>query len=192
MSNPSQNEITQMLLDLHNGKPNAGNELFSKVYDELKRIAGSQMRRERINHTLQPTALVHEAYIRLVDPKSPIEWQNRAQFFAIAAKLMRRVLIDSARARSADKRGGKIEKVMLEGMEVGDGQSDGRNVDLIALDDALKELESYDTLAHTVVEYRFFAGMTNEEVAEVIGVSEKTVKRKWATAKNWLGNKLEI
>jgi RNA polymerase sigma factor (TIGR02999 family) len=186
MSKLSQNEITRMLLAWRDGNTDAVNELFALVYNELRRVAGSYMRGERSNHTLQPTALVNEVYLRLVNQPS-VEWQNRAHFFGIAARLMRQVLIEYARAHNAEKRGGKQTQIELDEADTGIEQ----NVDLIALDEALENFEKFNTFGCKVVELRFFGGLSHEEIAEVIGVSEATVKREWKMAKAWLLNELE-
>jgi RNA polymerase sigma-70 factor, ECF subfamily len=186
MSKLSQNQITQMLLAWRAGNTDAVNELFALVYNELRRVAGAYMRSERSNHTLQPTALVNEVYLRLVNQPS-IEWQNRAHFFGIAARLMRQVLIEYARAHNADKRGGKQTQIDLDEADLKIEQ----NVDLLALDEALKKFETFNTFGCKVVELRFFGGLSQEEIAEVIGVSESTVKREWKMAKAWLLNELE-
>lgn len=186
MSMLSQNEITQMLLAWRAGNTDAVNDLFELVYDELKRVAGSRMRGERGNHTLQPTALVHEVYLKLVD-QSAVNWENRAHFFGIVANTMRQILIMHARSRGAEKRGGKQNLIALDDVEIGVE----KDVDLIELDEALKKFEEFDTFGCKIVEMRFFVGLTNEEIAEVIGISESTVKREWKTAKGWLRNELK-
>lgn len=186
MSKLSQNEITQMLLAWRDGNTEAVNNLFELVYKELRRVAVKYMRRERINHTLQPTALVHEVYLQMVD-QSATDWKDRAHFFGIVANTMRQILIMHARAHTAQKRGGKQTQIGLDEVEIGVEQ----NVDLIALDEALKNFEVFNSFGCKVVELRFFGGLSNEEVAEVIGVSKSTVKREWKLAKAWLLNKLE-
>jgi RNA polymerase sigma factor (TIGR02999 family) len=160
--------------------------LLPTVYDELRRIAAGYLRHERPNHTLEPTALVHEAFMRLVDQQD-MEWQNRAHFLGVAAQAMRRVLIDHARARRADKRDGRLERVTLDEAIAA---ADVKHVDLIALNDALERLEALDPRLCRVVELRFFAGLSNKEAAEVLGVSVATVDRDRATATAWLRREL--
>lgn len=157
------------------------------VYDELHRIAERYFRRERTDNTLQPTALVNEAYIRLVN-QSNIDWQNRAQFFGIAATTMRRILVERARARNASKRGSGDYKLDLT--DVSDVPVDRSRLDLLALDKALEDLASFDPQQCRIVEAKFFGGLSIEETAEVIGVSPATVKRDWALAKAWLFREL--
>lgn len=182
MSTPSPNEVTQLLLAWGQGDASALERLMPVVYDELKRLAHRHMGGEREQHVLQTTALVNEAYLRLVD-SSRVQWQNRAHFFAVSSQLMRRVLVDLARARDREKRGGGRVQVSLDESVVG---GDERGTDLIALDDALSALASADERACRVVELRFFGGLENDEVAEAIGVSVETVKRDWRWARAWL------
>ena len=174
--------ITQLLLDWGNGNGQALEKLTPLVYDELRRLAARYLRRERHDHTLQSTALVHEAWLRLVDQRQ-IHWQNRAQFFGLAAEMIRRILIDHARNRQAAKRGdGAIKLSLDEAMAT----PASRDFDLLALDDALADLARLDPQQSRLVELRFFAGLSVEESAAVLGVSPATVKREWATAKAWL------
>ena len=174
--------ITQPLLDWGNGNGQALEKLTPLVYDELRRLASRYLRRERHDHTLQSTALVHEAWLRMVDQRQ-IHWQNRAQFFGLAAEMIRRILIDHARNRQAAKRGdGAIKLSLDEAMAT----PDSRDFDLVALDDALAGLARLDPQQSRLVELRFFAGLSVEESAAVLGVSPATVKREWATAKAWL------
>jgi len=174
--------ITQPLLDWGNGNGQALEKLTPLVYDELRRLASRYLRRERHDHTLQSTALVHEAWLRLVDQRQ-IHWQNRAQFFGLAAEMIRRILIDHARNRQAAKRGdGAIKLSLDEAMAT----PDSRDFDLVALDDALAGLARLDPQQSRLVELRFFAGLSVEESAAVLGVSTATVKREWAAAKAWL------
>ncbi len=161
--------------------------LLPQVYDELRDLAASYLRRERPDHTLQPTALVHEVYLRLAGDK-PVDWQNRAHFLGIAARIMRRVLADSAVARNAQKRGGGAPKVTLDAAL---DFSDECVVPVDGVDEALRTLEQMDPRQGQVVELRFFGGLTNEEIAEVLGISVATVKREWATAKLWLQRQLD-
>ena len=174
--------ITQLLSEWSAGDREALDRLMPLVYDELRRLARSYLRRERPDHTLQATALVHEAYMRLIDQHS-VTWQNRAHFFGIASQMMRRILVNHALAKATDKRGGHAEKLSLDRAIVVDGE---REVDLIALDDALKELETTDARQCRIVELRFFGGLSIEETAEVLKLSPATVKREWSTAKLWL------
>lgn len=185
MSNPTH-EVTGLLLDWNNGQAEALERLMPLVYDELRHIAARYLRKERQDHTLQTTALVHEAYIRLID-QNQANWQNRAQFFGVAAQMMRRILVDHARGHQADKRGGGAAKLSLdEAIEI----ADQKEVDLIALDDALNQLAQLDEQQCRVVELRFFAGLTVEEVAEVMKLSPATIKREWSMAKAWLHREL--
>ena len=179
-------EVTQLLLAWGKGDPAALEELTPVVYDELRRLARHYMSNERVGHTLQATALVNEAYMRLVDIHK-VQWQNRAHFFAMSARLMRRILVDSARSRNYQKRGAGAQKVSLdERLMVAEP---GR--DLVALDDALEQLAKVDERKSKVVEMRFFGGLSVEETAEVLDVSRDTVKRDWRLAKLWLLRKLE-
>ena len=168
------------------GDKPALDELMPVVYDELRRVAQRYLSRERPGHTLQTTALVHEAYLRLVDQKS-VNWQNRAQFFGIAAQMMRRILINHARERNAKKRQGYASKVSLD-----DAVSlfENREVDLIALDEALDKLAALDAQQAQIVELRFFGGLTIDEAAEVMEISPATTKREWEAAKLWLRRQL--
>lgn len=152
------------------------------VYNELRRVAGRYMRGERPDHTLQPTALVHEAYLRLVGQRE-VAWQNRSHFFAVASRLMRNILVDHARARQAHKRGGQDQKVTFdEALE----RAGGESTDLLALDEALTHLAERDPRQARMVELRFFGGLSEKEAAEVLGISVRTVKRDWAVARAWL------
>jgi RNA polymerase sigma factor (TIGR02999 family) len=179
---PSQQDVTRLLVRLTDGDRGVLDELLPVVYGELRKLASSYLRRERIGHTLQPTALVHEAYMRLVD-QTQVQWQNRAHFFGVAAQMMRRILVDHARAHEAEKRGGEFQKLSLdENIDV----SGERDVNLVALDDALNLLAEIDPQKSKIVELRFFGGLSVEETAEVLGVSAPTVKRQWRMAKAWL------
>ena len=174
--------VTQLLLAWSTGDRAALERLIPVVYPELRRIAGRYLRHERVGHTLQPTALVNEAYLKLIDQEHA-RWQNRAQFFGVAAQLMRRILVDHARERAAAKRGGRATPVTLvDGM----GASPGRAIDVIALDEALTRLASLYPEQGRLVELRYFGGLTIEETGEVMGLSPATVKRQWATARAWL------
>lgn len=186
MSTLTPEQVTQLLVDWSNGDKAALNKLMPLVYDELRRLARYYMRREREGHTLQTTALVNEAYLRLIDQRA-VRWQNRAHFFAIAAQLMRRILVDRARKRHNSKRGGDVGKVSLDQAVVA---SQARGADLIALDDALTNLEAIDQRKSKVVELRFFGGLNIEETAEVMSISPATVQREWSLAKAWLYREL--
>jgi RNA polymerase sigma factor (TIGR02999 family) len=181
-SAPAPHEVTQLLIDWSNGKQDAVEPLFPLVYEELRRLAHRYMRRERPGHTLQTTAVVHEAYLRLID-QNHVQWQNRAHFFAIAAHMMRRILITHAQSHAYAKRGGGALKVSLDEAAI---LSQARAGELIALDDALKSLAIIDVRRSQVVELRFFGGLSNEEIAEVLKISPNTVTRDWNVAKAWL------
>ena len=161
-------------------------KLMPAVYDELRRQAARYLRREQAGHTLQTTALIHEAYMRLVDQRN-VQWQNRAQFFGIAAQMMRRILVDHARTKKRVKRGGSDIKVSLADATM---PVEERDLDVIALDEALTRLAEIDEQQSRVVELRFFSGLTVEETAEVMGISPATVKRDWSMAKAWLHREL--
>ena len=183
---PAPHEVTKLLLRWGQGDRAALDALTPLVYDELHRLASRYLRRERPDHTLQSTALVHEAYLRLIDQRN-VRWQNRAQFFGLAAELIRRILVDHARARQAAKRGGALYKLTLD--EALDATAP-RDLDLVRLDDAMGALARLDPQQCRVVELRFFAGLTIEETAEVLGISVATVKRDWLVAKAWLRREL--
>ncbi len=180
----SQQKVTQLLAAWGDGDQAARDELMPLVYGELRRMARQCLSRERPGHTLQTSALINEAYLRLVDQQD-IRWQGRAHFYGIAARLMRQILVDYARRRGYAKRGGDVRRVPLdEAMVV----SEERAAEVVALDDALKSLAEIDPRKSQVVELRFFGGLSIEEAAEVLGVSEGTVRRDWALAKAWLHN----
>ena len=181
-------EISLILKDWSGGKRGSEEVLLSLVYDELRRIARQYLRKERADHTLQPTALVHEAYMKLIDI-SDVSWQDRAHFFAVASNVMRHILVDHARARHTEKRGGEAQRIALEDAVQ---LSDKSDVDLLALDEAMHRLAEFDAQQSKIVELRFFGGLTIEETAHVIGVSPATVKREWTMAKAWLFNKLKV
>jgi RNA polymerase sigma factor (TIGR02999 family) len=186
MGAPSQKQITQMLVDWGNGDEAALEKLTPLVYDELHRLARRYMGKERPGHTLQTSALVNEAYLRLIDWKN-VPWQNRAHFFAVSAQLMRRILVDFARSRNYAKRGGGTRTVSLEEAMVVTRE---RSADLVALDDALATLARLNERQSKVVELRFFGGLQLEEVAEVLKVSVGTVRRDWGLARAWLHREL--
>ena len=180
MAGSSDREVTALLKAWSGGERGALERLLPLVYGELRRLAASYMRQERPDHTLQPTALVHEAYLRLVDQN--VSWQNRAHFFGIAAKMMRRILVDHARRRQAAKRNAPIYRLSPpEGLAGPD-----RDPELLGLDQALGDLEALDPRQARIVELRFFGGLGVEETAVVVGVSSATVKREWRTARAWL------
>lgn len=181
--------VTQLLVRHQKGDGQALGELFPIVYDELRRIAASYMKRENPGHTLQATALVNEAYFRLVDQKA-VAWQNRAHFYGVSAQMMRRILCDHARSRRAEKRGGNEVKLSLD-EALGIGTDEG-TPDLVALDDALKKLAAINERQAKVVEMRFFAGLSVEESAEALGASPATVKRDWTFAKAWLAKEMGL
>ena len=178
--------VTDLLIELSNGKRNAMDELLPLIYNELKRIAANYLRRERSDHTLQPTALVNEAYMKMVDI-TQVSWQNKAHFIGVAANQMRRILVDHARQHNAQKRGGEFHILTLnDEIDAADEQS----ADLIALDDALTELAKMDPVKAQIVELRYFGGLTTDETAEVLGVSPITIKRHWKMTKAWLYGQL--
>jgi RNA polymerase sigma factor (TIGR02999 family) len=182
MKEPVTENITQLLIEVTNRNSAAVDVLLPLIYDELRRLAANYLRRERPDHTLEPTALVHEAYLRMVD-QTQVNWQNRAHFFGVAAQMMRRILVDHARAHNAEKRGQEFQKLSLdENID----KSVERSHELIALDDALGELARIDEQKCRIVELRFFGGLSIDETAEVMGVSAPTVKRQWRMAKAWL------
>ncbi|PYS98897.1 MAG: RNA polymerase subunit sigma-70 [Acidobacteria bacterium] len=183
-----QSEITLWLHEWSLGKEDALDSLMPIVYAELHRQAENYLRRERVGHTLQATALINEAYLKLIDQRE-VNWQNRAHFFAIAAQAMRRILVDHARSRHRDKRGGDVENVPLEAAELAISPS-GTSVDLIALDEALTRLALLDERQSRIVELRFFSGMNVEETAHALSISPATVKNDWRTAKAWLFQEL--
>lgn len=180
--------VTQLLIDWGTGDQAALDKLMPLVYSELRRLASNYLRRERQGHTLQPTALVNEAYLKLIDQRNA-KWQNRAQFYGVAAQLMRRILVDHARQRQASKRGGPDQRRLSI-------TSAGRfakqpEVDLLALHEALEELAALDPQQARVVELKFFGGLSIEETAEVLGVGHATVERDWKMARAWLRRRLE-
>jgi RNA polymerase sigma factor (TIGR02999 family) len=179
-------KVTQLLQEVSGGNRAAVDELTPLVYRELKRIAGGQLKSERSGHTLQATALVHEAYLKLVEQRD-VDWQGRAHFFGIAAQLMRRILLDYAKSRGRLKRGGDVHKTSLDEALV---VAQGRESDLILIDRALTRLEELDQRQAKVVELRFFGGLSVEETAAVMGISAPTVKREWAMARAWLHREL--
>jgi RNA polymerase sigma-70 factor (ECF subfamily) len=184
---PSSSDVTGLLVRWSSGDPEALQQLIPLVYAECRRIAAQQLRREQREQTLDPTALVHELYLRLVDQQRAT-WENRAHFFGVAAQLMRRILVDHARARHAEKRGGSAVFVSLTA--AADTGDDSRIADVLAIDDALERLAAVDAEQVRIIELRFFAGLTVEETAHVLGRSARTVKREWRLAKAWLYREL--
>jgi RNA polymerase sigma factor (TIGR02999 family) len=179
---PAPNDVTQLLVAWSSGDTAARDALMPLVHDELHRLAHRYMRRERGNHTLQTSALVNEAYLRLIDQRD-MKWQNRAQFFGIAAQMMRRILVDYARKRGFAKHGGDLHAVPLDEVMIVSPQ---RAAEVVALDDALSRLAALDQRKSQIIELRFFGGLSIEETAEVLGVSAGTVMRDWTFAKAWL------
>lgn len=174
--------VTELLTRWNNGDLSARDSLVPLVYDELRRIARRCLAGQRNDHTLQPTALVHEAYLRLIHRDS-VDWQNRIHFFALAAQMMRQILVDHARKQAAAKRGGNAVTLVLDEASA---VSKATNLDLLALDDAMKRLASLDPRQCQIVELRFFGGLSIEETAQVVKISPATTKREWATARLWL------
>jgi RNA polymerase sigma factor (TIGR02999 family) len=185
MTEPSSRNVTQLLLAWGQGDQAALDQLVPLVYDELRRLAQHYLRRERPGHTLQTSALVNEAFLRLIDQQ--VSWQNRAHFFGVSARLMRRVLVDYARERRTEKRGGEQMRLELdEALDI----AEARDADLIALDDALNSLAEIDPQQSRVVELRYFGGLTIAETAEALGISTATVEREWNMARAWLRREL--
>lgn len=180
---PSRTGVTQLLSNWNKGDKAALDEMLPLVYQELRRIAVNHLRRERPDHTLQPTALVHEAYLRLIDQRN-VSHQNRAQFFGLAAEMMRRILVNHARHRQAAKRGGSA--AIRVSMQVAINSLEPENVNLVALDDALETLAAIDPRKGRIVELKFFGGLTTKEIAEVLGVSDATIENDWSMARAWL------
>ena len=183
MADHPESPITQLLIAWGDGRLEALEDLVPLVYEDLRRIAAGYMRHEAAGHALQPTALVHEAYVRLIDQRQ-VKWRNRAHFFGVAAVMMRRILVDQARRRRSEKRGGQWKRVTLTGV---DAAVDGpEEIDVLALHGALERLAAFDPRQERIVELRYFGGLTIEETAEVVGASPATVVREWTIAKAWL------
>jgi RNA polymerase sigma factor (TIGR02999 family) len=180
-------QVTRLLSSAHSGDQDAVDRLVELVYDEMRQIAEHHFRRERPNHTLQPTALVNEAYARMVDQRNA-DWKSRTHFLAIASRQMFRILADHARARGAAKRGGGLQRVTLDGMSNATGKSE---VDFLDLEEALRDLGELDPRGRKVVEMRYLAGMNVREVGEALGISERTVADDWRTARAWLHQRLQ-
>jgi RNA polymerase sigma-70 factor (ECF subfamily) len=181
-------DVATLLGELDVGSDKAAAELVVQLYSELRSLASSYLRRERSDHTLQTTALVHEAYLRLADQRE-VRWKNKEQFMGVAAQLMRRILVDYSRAHGAEKRGKGFEKVFLKEAEAV-AISKGKAADVVALDEALTQLAEFDPQQAHLVELRFFGGLSIEEAAGVLGISRTTVKRNWNVAKAWLAREL--
>ena len=187
VTTPLQIGVTELLADWSKGDPEALSKLMPLVYDELHKLARRHLRGERSDHTLQTTALVHEAYLKLVDQKDA-NWQNRAQFFAVAAQMMRRILVDYARRHLTSKRGGSFYKVTLDDRLTSSVKDDA---ELLALDEALERLAALDPRQSRVVELRIFGGLTMEETAHAINISPRTARREWSMAKAWLRKEIK-
>ncbi len=187
MGDSRPGDVTGLLVAWKNGSPEALDELIPIVYAELRQLARHQLRGERPDHSLQPTALTHEAFLRLFGTRQ-VSWQNRAHFFAVASQLMRRILVEHARKRGAAKRGGLVTRVALD---EANAPAESPDVDVIALHEALSELEKIDPRQSRIVELKYFGGLNNEETAEVLSLSLATVKRDWSVAKLWLRRALE-
>jgi RNA polymerase sigma factor (TIGR02999 family) len=184
---PHATDATRILADFSRGDRAAADKLLPLVYEELHALAGRWMRQERRNHTLQPTALVHEAYLRVID-QSRVSWRDRVHFFAVAAEMIRRILVDHARSHATAKRGGGRRRVGLEEDAIAGGEPD---LDLLALDDALDALGELNERQRRLVEMRYFSGLTIEETSEVLGISPTTAKAEWRMARAWLRRRLE-
>lgn len=187
MSEKPHSEITQILQDWNDGNAGAKERLLPFVYDELKRQARSLMSFERSNHTLQPTALVHEAFLKLSE-QSGIDWQNRSHFYGIASRLMRQILVDHARSHSAAKRGSAAIHLSVDDVQI---PVEERAASILALDEVLEKLAAFDEKQAAIVEMRFFGGMNNKDIAEHLKISERTVGREWQSAKLWLYRELD-
>jgi len=184
--------VTRLLTAWKNGDSSAGDQVMPLVYDELHRAAARAMRGEAVGHTLQPTALINEAYLRLVD-QNGAGWQNRAQFFGVAAQMMRRVLVDHARGRLSEKRGGGAQTVTLDELhDLPQASTESNDVDILALNEALEKLAALDPDQARVVELRYFTGLSIDETAEALGISPATVKREWVIARAWLRRELSV
>ena len=183
---PASGEVTRLLGELRRGSPDAEAELLPLVYEHLHRLAAHYMRQERPDHTLQATALMNEAYLRLISQEKT-DWRDRAHFFGIAARLMRQILVDHARGRQAVKRGGLAEKLPIDKLR---DFPPAKSCELVELDEALRSLEQLDPQQARIVELRFFGGLTVEETAEALGISPRTVKRDWSVARAWLHGEL--
>jgi len=181
-------DVTRILLQIGDGDPSAAEQLLPLVYDELRKLAAAKMASECPGHTLQPTALVHEAYLRLVDVEKVSHWDSRGHFFSAAAEAMRRIVIDNARSRAAEKRGGNANRIKLdEGVLL----NEERVIDVLAVDEALRKLERHDPPAAQLVNLRFFEGLGHQEAADAMGLSRRAADRLWALARAWLFRALD-
>ena len=187
MTTLSQTGVTELLANWSKGDQEALNKLMPLVYDELHKLASRYLRRERPDHTLQTTALVHEAYLKLVDQRNA-NWENRVQFFAVSAQLMRRILVDYARRHRASKRGGELYRLSLDDALV---STEEKDAELLGLDEALDRLAAIDPQQSRVVELRIFAGLTLEETGQALNISPRTVRREWNMAKAWLHRQIK-
>ena len=183
---PTPSEITRLLHEASEGEPGAIDRLIPVVYGELRRLAASQLRRERTGHTLTPTALVHEAFFRIVDQRA-VSWEGRTHFFGIAAQAMRRILVDHARKRSAQKRDSKMAVTLDSSVDIG---APAQSEEIVAIDEALTRLALIDERQARLVELRYFVGLSIEETGDVLGISAATVKRDWTLARAWLQREL--
>ncbi len=183
-------DVTEILSRLESGDPTGANELLPLVYQELRQLARNKLAHESPGHTLQSTALVHEAYLRLVGGKNPSSWENRAHFFAAAAEAMRRILVDQARRKGSQKRGADSKRIPLDDDLIVIGHSSDSSEQLLALDEALQEFERIDPVRARVVKLHYFSGFTLPETADALGVSLATVKRQWVFARSWLFGKI--
>ncbi len=177
------NDVTHILSAIEQGDPRAAEELLPLVYDELRKLAAQRLAREKPGQTLQATALVHEAYLRLIGPDNAPDWDSRAHFFAAAAEAMRRILVDSARRKASKKRGGGVERCILDEAQL---EMDEDADDLLALDEALSQLAEKDPLAARLVQLRYFAGLTTEQAAAALGISARSAYYTWSYARSWL------
>lgn len=182
-----EHDVTDFLKSWNDGDKKAAEKLFALIYDELKSQARIFLSRERSDHTLQPTALVHEAFLKLVDQNN-VEWQNRAHFFGVAATMMRRILIDHARAHFTGKRGGSAIRLSVDDVNI---STEERASDLLALDEALEKLAEFDERKSKIVELKFFGGLNEEEIAGMLDVSTRTIQREWKKARLWLLSELD-
>ena len=182
-------EVTVLLGRVRGGDADAAGELFGLCYDELRALAGALFRSQHAQHTLQPTAVLHEAFLKMFKPGSSSEWQDRAHFFAVAARAMRQVLVNHARDRSAQKRGGGLEGGRVTMSDAADSAF-GRETEVLAVHEALEDLQNLDERQARIAELRFFAGLTTAEVAEVLGISTRSVELDWKMAKDWLAQRL--
>lgn len=187
MDDTAKRQVTMLLEAISSGKKGATDKLLPLVYDELRRIAGKQMAGESPAHTLQSTALVHEAYMRLVGGTQEVSWENRGHFFSAAVRAMRRILVESARRKAGPKRGGDRQRVALDSWTATD---DPNTLDLLALDEALNDLERFEPRVNEIVMLRYFAGLSVDQTAEALGIAPRTVDRDWAYGKAWLFKRL--